>query len=612
VDVVVTDHHSLPAQLPEALALVNSQFLPHGHPLGTLPGVGVAYKLVEALCQRRGEPDACAQYLDLVALGIVADVALQTGETRYLLQRGLSALRQTPRLGLQTLFEMAELNPVGLSEEHIGFVIGPRLNALGRLSDANPIIEFLTTRDASRARVLAVQLEGLNEQRKLLTDQVYQGALAQLQKEPKLLDAEALILAHPGWPGGVVGIVASRLVDRFHKPTILLTLSPDGSARGSARSIEGCDITACLTENQALLAGFGGHPMAAGLSLSATAIPELRRALSRSIQRALGDTGIISTLPIDGYVSLADVSLELVHHIERIAPFGPGNPALVLATRNLVAKHTRPVGRGGDHHLVTVEDESGNNQRVIWWNSRAEDVPDGHFDLAYTVRATTYKGQADVQVEWIDSRRLEALPTEIIAAPPAIEIVDYRLVASPQATLLELQREGELQIWSEAEDPPVGTERHRLELAASAALVIWTIPPGPDVLRNVLEVVQPRQVYLFGIQPATSQLEPFLTRLAGLAKYAINQQQGETHFSILAARTAQRERVVVLGLQWLEASGMLKVIRQEHDLVWLASSGGGKTARLPEIAQALKSALDETSAYRMYFLKADKTSLFAY
>ena len=146
VDVIITDHHSLPEQLPEALALVNPQFLAPGHPLGALPGVGVAYKLVEALYQRRGDPEACARYLDLVALGIVADVALQTGDTRYLLQRGLSALRQTQRLGLLALFEMAELSPAGLSEEHIGFMIGPRLNALGRLSDANPIVDFLTTR----------------------------------------------------------------------------------------------------------------------------------------------------------------------------------------------------------------------------------------------------------------------------------------------------------------------------------------------------------------------------------------------------------------------------------------------------------------------------------
>ena len=320
VDMIVSDHHDLPEVLPQAYAVINPKLLPAGHPLGTLPGVGVAYKLAQELYRRAGKAEACEQHLDLVALGIVADVAIQRDDTRYLLQRGLDVFRQNRRLGLQALLELAELSPTWLSEEHIGFVIGPRLNALGRLSDANPVVEFLTTDNIGRARLLALELQGLNARRKLLTDQVFQGALAQLEREPGLLSYEALVLANPVWPAGVIGIVASRLVERFNKPVILLSAPPGEMARGSARSIEGVNISAAIATQAEMLAGFGGHPMAAGLSIASERIPEFRRALARSVRAQLGDVQPEATLQIDGYLSLVELSLDLVADLERLAP----------------------------------------------------------------------------------------------------------------------------------------------------------------------------------------------------------------------------------------------------------------------------------------------------
>jgi single-stranded-DNA-specific exonuclease len=176
--------------------------LPDGHVLSTLPGVGVAYKLVEELYRRAGSIDESDQYLDLVALGIVSDVATQTGDTRYLLQCGLELLRSPLRLGLIQMMDLVELAPKYLTEEHIGFILGPRLNAVGRLGDAEVGVELLTTGSAARARVLALQLEGLNVRRKLLTDQVLRGALAQIEKDPSLLDYKAIVISYPTWPAG--------------------------------------------------------------------------------------------------------------------------------------------------------------------------------------------------------------------------------------------------------------------------------------------------------------------------------------------------------------------------------------------------------------------------
>ncbi|MCD6425549.1 MAG: DHH family phosphoesterase, partial [Anaerolineales bacterium] len=238
IDVIITDHHQLPNNLPSAYSIVNPNFLSEHHPLFNLPGVGVAYKLIEALYSNlQLDPEI---FLDLVALGIVSDVARQTHDTRYLLQKGLVLLQNTSRLGLQQLLSIAKINPEDITEETIGFVIGPRLNALGRLDDANSCVEFFTTPDLSRAAELAQQLESLNSQRRILTETIFQDSIKMVTNYPEYAqDYPILVLqGPPQWHPGVIGIVASRLVERFHKPVIML--SQDGKlARGSARSIPG-------------------------------------------------------------------------------------------------------------------------------------------------------------------------------------------------------------------------------------------------------------------------------------------------------------------------------------------------------------------------------------
>jgi single-stranded-DNA-specific exonuclease len=338
VDVVVTDHHDPGETLPNAKAIINPKLLPEDHTLRNLAGVGVAYKLAEELLDRgRWIEDRSLstvyglryseELLDLVALGLIADVALLQGETRSLAQKGIQALRTTDRLGLKVLAELSSTNLETLTEETIGFTFAPRLNALGRLSDANPAVELLLTDDPARARVLAAQIEGLNAQRRLLTGQVTEAAEAQLRENPDLLTEPAIVLSHPNWPGGVVGIVANRLVDRYHKPALLLTEGEDGILRGSARSVEGLHITEAITANRDLLLNFGGHPMAAGVSLQKDNLTAFRRGLGKAIEKQLGE--IVReepTLQIDAWLDLDEVDLELADAIEMLAPFGAGTP----------------------------------------------------------------------------------------------------------------------------------------------------------------------------------------------------------------------------------------------------------------------------------------------
>jgi single-stranded-DNA-specific exonuclease len=616
LDVVITDHHDLPEELPPAHAIVDPRLLPNDHPLATLPGVGVAYKLVEALFEQqtsiekhhpqlRGNAPSPEKYLDLVALGIVADVAEQRGDTRYLLQRGLNVLCNTQRLGLQTLMELAQIIPNQLNEGDIGFGIGPRLNALGRLSDADPIVEFLTTADASRARVLATQLEGLNERRKLLTEQIAQAALAQIEQDQTLIEKAALVLAHPGWHTGVIGIVASRLGERFGKPTILLSIGEDGIARGSARSITGVHITEAIATQKELLISFGGHPGAAGLALPEVDIPLFRRGLGQAVRAQLRDKTSEPALHIDAYLPFADISLALVDEIGQLAPFGAGNPSLTLASKNLrLVSHTA-IGRRKDHLRLVVADETDQHQDVLWWNGVGNPLPEAEnpFALAYTIQGSTYRGKRQLQIQWVDFHTIAEPAPKVDRTQPAMDIIDFRGQPHPLSTLQSIQRAEDIQIWAEGEAQSKLGGIDRYALAPGLPLAVWTTPPSPKEWQAALEKTRPEKIYLFAIDPGIDDPKTFLGRLSGLAKFSLRAHHGKVRLSKLAAATAQTEEIVRIGILWLEAKGFIAVARQGNGDLRLTAGDGHERETLPEITDTLKSTLAETAAFRAYFAK---------
>ena len=609
VEVIITDHHEPSATLPPALAVINPHRLPDGHPLSSLPGVGVAYQLIAALSAACGQPEIAERQLDLVALGIVADVALLHGECRYLLQRGLERLRQPQRVGLLALYERAGLNPAGLTEEHIGFVIGPRLNAIGRLGDANPVVDFLTTADQAQANVFALQLEALNQRRKLLAEQIYGGALAQLERQPELNEFAALVLAHPEWAPGVIGIVASRLVERFAKPVILLNGPEEGPWRGSARSIPPVNITAAIAAQAELLDGFGGHAMAAGMQIKAGCLEEFRRRLSAHVAAELSEHPYDPRLSIDAYLPLGDLNLDWVQAIERLAPFGAGSPALTLATTDLVVESSSFIGRDSEHRLVTVRDPQGNTQRVLWWNSGDLPLPDSVFDLAYIARTSSFRGQLEVQVEWIDARLHPEAVGVAEAPPPAIAIVDLRRAADPVRQLHEIYEKYKPLAWGEAAAIPGIPLARRLELSQADEFMIWTAPPSLPILRQAVATVDPHTVYFFAIDPGLDRFQPFITRLAGLVKHTLSKYAGTGEVEKLAAAMAHRSETILSGLDCLAAQGFISYTKLSGKSIQISAGNGHPQPGLPTAIRQLKHHLEETAAFRNYLRWADASQI---
>jgi single-stranded-DNA-specific exonuclease len=566
--------------------------------------VGVAYKLIQQLYKLAGCAGDEADLLDLVALGIVADVAEQVHDARYLLQIGLDQLRRTRRTGLLALMEVSRVPPSSLTTDAIGFQIGPRMNALGRLEDATVSVELLTTRDAIRAGQLAAKLERLNQQRRLLTSQITSAALEMIDRNPQLLDYNALVLAHPAWHAGIVGIVASRLVEEFNRPAVLLLNPPGEPARGSARSIDGVDIGASIAGCSHLLLTHGGHPGAAGVSLLPENIDAFRRELDRQIEQHRTGDGPPG-LPIDAALQLDEIDLALVEQIERLAPFGNGNPAPQFISRNLQIVDDRRIGRDGQHRKFMVQQgESGRTLPVLWFNHNDAELPPPPLDLVYTLNINEYQGERSVQLMYVASRTAEAE-----AAPVAVaervrrEVHDLRLVDTPAAELPPPDRAAwyaEGALLSEAVPyAPRGSIR------PAGTLVLWSTPPSPELLRWLLDTVEPQTVYLCGRATTDDALPTVLRHMAGMCKYALG-RDGRFPLTNAAARLGSTVGVVRHGLLWLETKGVITLVEwPEDDVVQIAAGSGVEDAQNRAQLQAeLDEQLAEVRAYRRFFRRA--------
>jgi single-stranded-DNA-specific exonuclease len=399
IDTIVLDHHEPPEQLPRCVALVNPKRL-DGSPLGALASVGVSFKLAHALLKhdrQLSERIDLREHLDLVAVGTVADIVPLTGENRILVRTGLERLPHTQKIGLRALMDVANV-PDKVGPYHIGFRIGPRLNAAGRLSDATAALELLLTDDAARARELAGLLNDHNAERQRIEGRIVDEAIAMARAHES---DRVLVLAKDGWHVGVIGIVASRVQQEFHKPTVVIGIE-DGMGKGSCRSVGGFSIVGALQHCAALLERFGGHEMAAGLSVNAGKIDELRRALNEFAATTLKDDDLHQHVRIDAVVKLDDLDAEFFEQLERVEPCGPDNPTPVFAVEGVRLQGApRVVGKNHLRFNVTDGDTSA---QAIWWGMGDFEFPRDGFDVAFTPELNEFRGVENVQLKVRDIR----------------------------------------------------------------------------------------------------------------------------------------------------------------------------------------------------------------
>lgn len=411
LDVIVTDHHRPGPTLPDAVAVVNPMRADASYPFLGLAGVGVAFKLIAALYARRGVPDPeLYQHLDLVALGTVADQVPLTCENRVLVRAGLRALARTRKAGLRALLRRAEID-VGrpIAAEHVAFRLGPRLNAVGRMAAAAAGLELLLSDDPDRAEALAAHLEEQNAIRRRTDRDVTLDVERALADR---FDAEAdraVVVWGDDWHRGVVGIVASRMVERWRRPAIVVSFDGD-LGEGSGRSVDGFHLYEALRECEGLLERFGGHRMAAGLSIRRDRI-EAFSARLRELAAAVPDTtDAAPALCVDLELPLAEVTPRLADVLEHLGPHGNDNPAPVLVARGVTFERAVAVGREGTHLQATMRD-GGAALRAIGFGQaeRLTELGDGaRLDVAFHLERDAWQGRERLQARLLDVREAGA------------------------------------------------------------------------------------------------------------------------------------------------------------------------------------------------------------
>ena len=418
LDVIVTDHHSIGPQLPPALAVINPKRPDCPYPFKGLAGVGLAYKLAQALLRTHDKTPIRNGFvadlqegdlLDLVALGTVADLAPLLDENRTLVQRGLARLNRTQRPGLQAMMGVAGVAPGQVTSTAIGFALGPRLNAAGRLDSAMLSYELLATDDVFKSSQLAGQLNALNARRQQVTAEAFEQAQAQIEAD----EAESFlhVAASEHFLAGIVGLVAGRLVEQYHRPTIVMELGPQQS-RGSARSIAQFDITAALDRcaQEGLLVRHGGHAAAAGLTVENRKLPALISRLRAIAAEELADKELRPSLLIDAEVPLGPMDFAKLGQLQEMEPTGYANPQPRLLSRRVLVRDTRKVGADGAHLKMTVSDPAaGSRANVTFdaiafrqghWHGR---LP-AHVDLVYTMEENIWNGTRRLQLVVEDVR----------------------------------------------------------------------------------------------------------------------------------------------------------------------------------------------------------------
>jgi single-stranded-DNA-specific exonuclease len=400
IDIIITDHHEPPPQLPDAYAIINPKMAGSGYPFGQLAGVGVTFKLLQGLVAYFPElQEKLLENLDLVALGTVADIVPLLGENRILVKYGLARLAKTQNVGLQALLQTAGLKDREINAGHISFILAPRINAAGRMGNPSYGVKLFTTTDPLNASDLAKELDKENQARQEVENQVLQDALAQIQLNPGLLEENALVLAGENWHLGVIGIVASKLVELYNKPVILIGMDGD-EGRGSGRSISGFNLFEAIEASSSYLIKFGGHEFAAGITVSRENIAPFTKAFLEISKARLTKDDLIPFLKIESLVDPNHITLDLTRELSRLAPCGPANPTPVLGCKALNLVEYRNVGENGKHIKIKVA-KSDSIFEGIGFNMgsvQAELASTREVDLAFSLEENHWNGSSQIQL----------------------------------------------------------------------------------------------------------------------------------------------------------------------------------------------------------------------
>lgn len=496
LDLIITDHHEPGPVLPTALAIIHPKLPDSTYPFRELAGVGVAFKLAHALYGKTPE-----HLLEIAVIGTVADLVSLKGENRLIVKKGLEQLRSTKNIGLKAIFKSAGIDPLTINEETIGFTLGPRINAVGRLKDADLAVRLLLTDDPEEAEIFATEIEVLNKTRQEIVNTITAEAIEEVETHYSGPENKVLVIGREGWNAGVIGIVASRLVEKFYRPVIVLSFDRDkGLAKGSARSIQGFDLFHNLSTCRDILPHFGGHPMAAGMTLKLDDVDELRIRLNTLAAETLSEEDFIPITTLDEKVNLETITIAALEEVKLLSPFGVDNPKPKVLVDQVEISSIRKIG-SEHNHLKMIVQENGETLDGVGFGlgTLADEIsPAAKISLIGELSINEWNNLRKPQImiqdlavhswqlfdfrgQWRTKKIEQAVPSE--NRKVIIFHKDYfeKIKANPSLEAILIQNETEARAFD----------------CRLANLVLFDLPPSKDMIVQLLKGKQPARIYAY-------------------------------------------------------------------------------------------------------------------
>lgn len=621
IDVIITDHHEAPEILPQALAIINpkaqnaldekltAREIEH---LTSLAGVGVAFKLAQSLLERYKKMEFVYDILPYVTVGTISDIVPLIGENRYFVAKGLQLISSGKHLGLKRLLESAGYNlDQGITSEQIAFGVAPRINASGRLDTIDDALKVLVSDNKQEIEMSIISLNNFNKIRQELCESTFLEAEEMLKNQGNR--DNSIILFNPKWHIGIVGIVASKLVEKYYKPAFLMTISEETKqVRCSARGVRGISIYDILSVNSGLFEGFGGHEMAGGCSFDTEKITfeEVKKALSSTIDEFLDGKGFLPVLNVDLQLEPNEVDGNLISDIERLQPFGASNPNPVFALNNLTLLQKKLMGSNKNHLKLIVEDSQNNTYDCIWWSKGDISLVSGdRLDIAFCPQLNTYNGSTTIQliIQDIHAENMEDEIDSTQKQKSEIKVYDHRKKTNIFASVEDYVKTSSLSIAVFAEEKNILdklkpykalTERvfNRLTAQKTDVVMFFDYPSSQEIFDEIIKITSPKFLHFMNYDVKKVDEKEFLKTFSGMLKYAYSNKNGNFDFQRSASFLAQTKEAVVELLNVFSECEMLKGKNEGENNYKIEYLSNG------EISKAL-----HTNSYKNFLIQIKKS-----
>ncbi|OGI03983.1 MAG: single-stranded-DNA-specific exonuclease RecJ [Candidatus Melainabacteria bacterium GWF2_37_15] len=578
-DVILTDHHEPLEQIPKAFAIINPKMLDI-EGIKQLAGVGVAFKLAQALLETSGKSDFIQEILHLVAIGTVGDVVPLLEENRTLVYRGLELINKKPPASIAKLMQLAGFKPdKKITSTILAFTVVPRINAIGRLAEASTAVEFLVTEDAEKLEQLAAELDKNNKERQEICETTFQQAAKKiLDGEVDLKTDKAVILGDVSWHPGIIGLVASRLVEKYYRPALLFSLDEKKKeARCSARSIDGVNIFEVLSNFSEYFLQFGGHSLAAGFcaSLEKISFEKLKSLILSHISKLLGTEMLMPELKIDVDIDTADLTEDFIDELDKLAPYGELNPYPVFSFTNLVLKSCNTMGQKKNHLKIILTDEYNNCIEAVWWQKHSLDIcPMERVNVAFMPSINNYMDKNKVQLILKDVQPVNKKSKKVCflnEEDSDAQWLDHRDENGFKKDFLEYlnSRGNSVSIFAESRRALEIIDNipflkplvfDRLSVKSSQCLIFLDFPSDDVTFMNVIKEAAPVEVHLFGLINEQDPVE-LIKKISGMFKYAHNEKNGTVNLGKAATSLAISNDLLFSCAQLLDTAGVIEILQ---------------------------------------------------